>query len=75
MLVVANRGLGHGRADCFARFKVGQFGTFNDYELELRPGYYVAVGVRAGYRDVRIEFYVAPEVDVEPGVVICEAQI
>jgi len=58
-----------------AIFKVGQFGTFNDYELDLRPGYYVALGVRAGYRDVRIEFYVAPEVDLEPVVVICEEQI
>jgi serine/threonine protein kinase len=58
-----------------AIFKIGQFGVFNNYELDLRPGNYVAVGIRAGYRDVRIEFYVAPEVDIEPVVVMCEEQI
>lgn len=58
-----------------AIFKIGQIGVFNDYELELRPGHYVAVGVRSGYRDVRIEFYVAPEVELEPVIVMCEEQI
>ena len=44
-------------------------------ELNLRPGKYVAVGNRAGYRDVRIEFRVAPEDDMQPIVVQCEEQI
>ena len=59
-----------------AIFKMGQFGAVQ----QLRTG--SATGllrccwcIRAGYRDVRIEFYVAPEVDMEPVVVICEEQI
>jgi len=58
-----------------AIFKVGQFGTFSARELELRPGVYVAVGNRAGYRDVRLEFRVAPEIEMKPIVIQCEEQI
>ncbi len=56
-------------------YKVGKLGTFDATELSLRPGTYVAVGSRPGYRDVRLEFRVAPEVDMEPVVVRCEEQI
>lgn len=56
-------------------YKVGVFGTFSSTRLELRPGPYVAVGVRAGYRDVRLEFRVTPEVDMQPVVVRCEEPI
>ena len=56
-------------------FKVGRFGTFANRQLELLPGNYVAVGIRPGYRDVRVEFRVAPEVDMVPIVVQCEEQI
>ena len=58
-----------------AIFKVGKFGTFNSRELELRPGVYVAVGNRPGYRDVRLEFRVAPEIEMKPIVIQCEEQI
>jgi serine/threonine protein kinase len=58
-----------------AIFKVGQFGTFSARELELRPGVYVAVGNRSGYRDVRLEFRVAPEIEMKPIVIQCEEQI
>jgi hypothetical protein len=44
-------------------------------ELELRPGVYVAVGNRPGYRDVRLEFRVAPEIEMKPIVIQCEEQI
>ena len=44
-------------------------------ELQLRPGNYVAIGVRTGYRDVRIEFRVAPEIDMQPIIVKCEEAI
>lgn len=40
--------------------RVGNFGAFERRELSLKPGRYVAVGVRAGYRDVRREFLVTP---------------
>jgi tetratricopeptide (TPR) repeat protein len=58
-----------------AIFKVGKFGTFSARELELRPGVYVAVGNRPGYRDVRLEFRVAPEIEMKPIVIQCEEQI
>jgi len=58
-----------------AIFKVGKFGSFSTRELELRPGVYVAVGNRAGYRDVRLEFRVAPEIEMKPIVIQCEEQI
>ena len=56
-------------------YKVGTLGRFNNTELALRPGTYVAVGVRPGFRDVRLEFRVAPEIEMEPVVVRCEEQI
>jgi hypothetical protein len=56
-------------------YKVGKLGTFTNTRLELRPGPYVAVGVRSGYRDVRLEFRVAPEIDMQPVVVRCEEPI
>ncbi len=58
-----------------AIFKVARLGAFQSRELSLRPGVYVAVGSRPGYRDVRIEFRVAPEIEMKPIVVQCEEQI
>lgn len=56
-------------------YKVGKLGSFEARELNLRPGTYVATGSRPGYRDVRLEFRVAPENDPEPIVVRCEETI
>ena len=56
-------------------YKVGKLGQFDHREVELRPGTYVAVGARPGYRDVRLEFRVAPEIDMQPVVVRCEEPI
>lgn len=56
-------------------YKVGHLGTFARQELDLRPGEYVALGSRQGFRDVRLEFRVAPEIDMEPVVIMCEEQI
>ena len=56
-------------------YKVGQLGTFMRKELNLRPGTYVAVGSRPGYRDVRLEFRVAPEIDIEPVIIQCQEPI
>jgi len=56
-------------------YKVGNLGNFMNRELTLRPGTYVAVGIRPGFRDVRLEFRVAPEIDMQPVVVRCEEQI
>ena len=56
-------------------YRVGKLGTFATTELSLRPGTYVAVGSRPGYRDVRLEFRVAPEIEMQPVVVRCEEPI
>jgi tetratricopeptide (TPR) repeat protein len=56
-------------------YKVGKLGSFETRELDLRPGTYVVVGSRPGYRDVRLEVRVAPEIDLQPVVVRCEEAI
>ena len=56
-------------------YKVGKLGSFETHELDLRPGTYVVIGSRPGYRDVRLEVRVAPEVDMQPVVVRCEETI
>ena len=56
-------------------YKVGVLGNFTNRRLDLRPGTYVAIGARPGYRDVRLEFRVAPEIDMQPVVVRCEEPI
>ena len=56
-------------------YKVGVLGNFTNRRLELRPGTYVVVGARAGYRDVRLEVRVAPEEDMQPVVIRCEEPI
>lgn len=55
--------------------KVGRLGAFQEKQLQLRPGDYVVVGQRRGYRDVRKPFRVQPG---EAGLavqVICEEAI
>ncbi len=56
-------------------YKVGVLGNFATTAIELRPGTYVAVGSRPGFRDVRHEFRVAPEIDMQPVVIRCEEPI
>ena len=56
-------------------YRIGRLGSFSSRRLELRPGIYVAVGSRPGYRDVRVEFRVAPELDMPPVVVRSEEPI
>jgi tetratricopeptide (TPR) repeat protein len=56
-------------------YKVAKLGHFATHKLELRPGKYVAVGILPGYRDVRIEFSVGPEIEAQPIVVRCEEAI
>ena len=56
-------------------YKVGKLGSFETHELTLRPGTYVAVGSRPGFRDVRLEFLVGPEQEAKPIVIRCEEAI
>lgn len=41
--------------------RVARLGAFERRHIELRPGLYTAVGTRPGFRDVRLEFRVAPD--------------
>ena len=41
----------------------------------MRPGNYVAVGRRDGYRDVRVEFFVDPDKTMEPVIVSSSEKI
>jgi hypothetical protein len=56
-------------------YKVGKLGQFQTRDIELKPGLYTAVGVRAGYRDVRRDFRVAPEGGMQSVVIRCEDPI
>lgn len=40
--------------------RVGTFGAFTRREVSLKPGRYVAIGSRPGFRDVRHEFTITP---------------
>lgn len=55
--------------------RVGSLGTFEQHALELPPGDYVALGERAGYRDVRVAFAVRAGDPPPPVVVICRESI
>lgn len=41
-------------------YRIGALGKFPSHDLDLKPGRYTAIGTRAGYRDVRKDFDVAP---------------
>lgn len=56
-------------------YQVGQLGTFNETSVELRPGRYVAVGTRPGYRDVREEFVVGFGSGRESVTIRCHEQV
>ncbi|MCC5887135.1 MAG: hypothetical protein JJT88_11950 [Gammaproteobacteria bacterium] len=40
--------------------RVARLGSFEQRNIDLRPGLYTAVGTRPGFRDIRLEFRVAP---------------
>ena len=56
-------------------YKVGTLGVFSSRTLELRPGPYVVVGTRDGYRDVRRNIRVDPAGNTPPVVIRCEEAI
>jgi tetratricopeptide (TPR) repeat protein len=39
---------------------IGQFGTFAQREIQLKPGRYTVIGTRDGFRDVRRDITIAP---------------
>jgi len=56
-------------------YKVGNLGVFSSRTVDLRPGSYVVVGTRDGYRDVRHDVRIAPDGTREPIDVRCEEAI
>jgi tetratricopeptide (TPR) repeat protein len=56
-------------------YKVGNLGTFVTRTLDLKPGGYVAVGSREGFRDVRRSFRVIASGEMPPIVLSCEEPI
>ncbi len=56
-------------------FKVARLGAFSQHHLLLRPGPYTIVGVRNGYRDVRITIEVGPEDNNSVISVVCKEAI
>lgn len=53
-------------------YKVGRLGKVERRTLDLRPGTYVVVGSRPGYRDVRREWVIEPGVEPAPLQIRCE---
>lgn len=56
-------------------YKIGELGVFSSRTVELRPGTYVVVGTRDGYRDVRRDVRIDPAGSREPISVRCEEAI
>ncbi len=56
-------------------YQVGQLGTFAETSLMLRPGRYVAVGTRPGYRDVREEFVVGFGRELDSITIRCNEEV
>jgi hypothetical protein len=52
--------------------RVGALGRFREKALTLRPGSYVVVGTRPGYRDSRHTLVVPPGRSPQPLTVRCE---
>ena len=55
--------------------RVGQLGQFNEKIVALKPGNYVAEGIRSGYRDVRIDFVVDTQRAQSPVLIACREPI
>ena len=56
-------------------YQVGELGQFESRVLSLKPGKYIAVGTKAGYRDVRKEFEVGFDNRSAPVTVACTEEI
>jgi tetratricopeptide (TPR) repeat protein len=56
-------------------YRVGRLGVFERRDVELLPGRYTVVGVRAGYRDVRHELTIVPGRDAPAVTIRCEEPI
>ncbi|MGH8220917.1 MAG: hypothetical protein ACREUT_20470, partial [Steroidobacteraceae bacterium] len=55
--------------------QIGSFGTFARREIDLKPGRYIVIGTRAGYREVRRDVTVTPGQTGQTISVRCEVPI
>jgi len=55
--------------------RIGRLGSFERKDVELLPGRYTVVGVRAGFRDVRREITLLPGHEAPTVVIRCEEPI
>ena len=56
-------------------YRFGRLGNFERKDVELLPGRYTVVGVRAGFRDVRRQIDVVPGREAATVVIRCEEPI
>jgi len=56
-------------------YRVGKLGRFGARDLNLRPGTYILLGSRDGYRDERLEFVVKPGPDPIRVTLICRVKV
>jgi tetratricopeptide (TPR) repeat protein len=56
-------------------YRVGKLGRFGARDLSLRPGTYILVGSRDGYRDERLELVVKPGPDPIRVTLICRVKV
>jgi hypothetical protein len=55
--------------------RIGELGKFDQTSLTLLPGNYIATGTREGFRDVRIEFNVPSNQQIQPVTIIASERI
>ncbi len=56
-------------------YRVGKLGRFDARDLSLRPGTYMLVGSRDGYRDERLELVVKPGLEPIRVTIICKVKV
>jgi tetratricopeptide (TPR) repeat protein len=56
-------------------YRIGKLGRFAERELSLRPGTYILVGSRDGYRDERLELLVKPDPKPIRVTLICRMKV
>jgi tetratricopeptide (TPR) repeat protein len=56
-------------------YRVGKLGRFTTQTVDLRPGTYIVVGVRPGYRDVRRTLTLTPGKPPSPVYIACQERV
>jgi eukaryotic-like serine/threonine-protein kinase len=56
-------------------YRVGRIGRFSVRELSLRPGTYIVVGSRDGFRDERLELVVKPGPEPIRVTIVCKVKV